>query len=86
MRMTAIATDSELWYNDHMGKLHKLRRAIEREPDKWKNARAAKHWRGNPALRHRPSRSASWEPQGYYYGGVHSYRAFIKHVLKTSKG
>ena len=57
-----------------MGKLHSLRRAILRDPEKWKDAKyAVKHkdgWHPGTGIR-------MWWPP------IHTYRNFIKSVLKN---
>jgi hypothetical protein len=56
-----------------MGKLHTLRRAIERNPEQWRG-------RFGPARRaYYCKRDKRWEPRGYW--GPRSYRSFIEHVL-----
>ena len=52
-----------------MGKLHTLRRAIKRDPNKWKVARGAA--KGN---------DGKWRPKNWF-GFKASYLGFIKHVL-----
>jgi hypothetical protein len=54
-----------------MGKLHKLRRAIEKNPDKWRMARAARiyKWKG------------AWVCEPIHYWG-YSYRAFVNKYVK----
>ena len=52
-----------------MGKLHTLRRAILRDPKKWRGARGASR-----------TRKGEWYPSASYFTGT-SYRSFIKHVV-----
>ncbi len=57
-----------------MGKLHKLRRAIKREPEKWRKFGyyGAMFWNGN------------WEPRNWL-SAPFPYQAFVKSVLKEIK-
>ena len=52
-----------------MGKLHTLRRAIERDPEKWKDARGADRWK----------KHGRWLPMRWYRK---AYGAFIRSVLR----
>ena len=55
-----------------MGKLHSLRRAIQRDPDKWRNARAAaRYGRGD------------WFPITRWSYGDGAYRKFIAKCLAS---
>lgn len=55
-----------------MGKLHTLRRAIERDPEKWGNStRSCGAWFNR--------RSGQWEPLRYYR---EQYGNFVAHVLR----
>lgn len=65
-----------------MGKLHTLRRAIEREPEKW----FTKAWANDdlimPYAAHRWR--DKWEPyRGWYGSGSKAYRRFVAKVLKN---
>ena len=53
-----------------MGKLHKLKRAILRNPSTWYNVDGAGKCGGE------------WEPQTWWGGGSKSYGSFIRSVLK----
>jgi hypothetical protein len=54
-----------------MGKLHTLRRAIQREPRRWWSAWSAWY---NP-------QSGQWEPKLWWH--KRSYRSFIQAVLRA---
>jgi len=62
-----------------MGKLHTLRRAIERDPAKWRNE-------PHGAVR---ERNGEWSPKGksgrlfWWYVPTPSYKKFIEHVLRN---
>ena len=57
-----------------MGKLHSLRRAIEREPKAWKG------FAGRPTGAWFDRREQRWKPQ-YWPWSSSSYVAFVRHVL-----
>lgn len=60
-----------------MGKLHTLRRAIERDPDKWRGASGARL----RLLKSVKDGRISYEPSPYY--SEKSYGGFIRSVLKS---
>ncbi len=72
-----------------MGKLYKLRKAIEKDPEKWTSAfggaRSAEYATRKPYW---AKRSAPWSPgwvPKIWYDGIHSYKTFVRSVLNDLK-
>ena len=66
-----------------MGKLHTLRRAILRDPQRWLDACGGldgwESWYSHcKAVR----RNGEWVPCGSYMCSIRSYKAFVYHVLQ----
>lgn len=65
-----------------MGKLHTLRRAIEREPEKWFNLESTGRCWAYGASRRIWSNNNRWEPTAPWGYHGKAYRSFVKQVLK----
>lgn len=61
-----------------MGKLYKIRRAIEREPEKWY---ASTLYGTRRACRATRGQNGGWIP-GEWWFAEKSYCAFVRHVLR----
>lgn len=64
-----------------MGKLHTLRRAIEREPEKWFRQDYDGRCFARGASRSKWFGSKQWEPTESWQVGYRSYRSFVRHIL-----
>ncbi len=68
-----------------MGKLYKLRKAIEKDPEKWVRSFGAEYATRRPYW---VKRSTSWNPRWVpksWYDGIFSYRDFVRSVLNDLK-
>ena len=77
-----------------MGKLYKLRRAIEKDPEKWTSTfdgyvfggvKSAEYVTRRPYwIKKRTSWKPGWKPKEWDYGTL-SYRDFVRSVLDSLK-
>lgn len=61
-----------------MGKLHSLRRAIQRNPELWKSWKGDGHYWRSPPVCGAHKRKGQWEPRSW----SNSYRYFVASVLR----
>lgn len=82
---TDIGGDHVIWVptvytKEKMGKLHSLRRAIEREPEKYMVRYPSVLYVVKAARFH--SATGQWQPYSSFWGGA-AYRSFVLHVLES---